>query len=91
MSFVFILLILKVIFLFVLKQIRNVLFLQTRLLIFNIFFSLRFDGGFSVQIEFVDRDQLDLREPLALKEKKAREDPEVSLVLLDLLDLQEKE
>ncbi|MEQ2231877.1 hypothetical protein ILYODFUR_005173, partial [Ilyodon furcidens] len=32
-----------------------------------------------------------LREPLARKEKKAREDPEVSLVLLDLLDLQEKE
>lgn len=36
-------------------------------------------------------DQLALREPLAHKEKKAREDREVSPELLDLLDLLEKE
>lgn len=37
------------------------------------------------------RDQLVLRELMAHKEKKAREDPGVSPVLLDHLDLLERE
>lgn len=42
-------------------------------------------------MDVFSRDQLVLRDHLAHKEKRAREDPGVSPVLLDQLDLLERE